>query len=149
MSKFMLTLETEPSQDDLSAINAILSEFNRRAMPDSKFQALTIVVRDGAGYVVGGLRGETYWDWLYVDTLAIRDDIRGQGVGSRLMVMAEQEAIARGCHSAYLDTFSFQALPFYQKQGYEIFGTLDNYPGEQKRYFLRKQLIRQEGNHHG
>ena len=67
---------------------------------------------------------------------------RGQGVGSQLLAMAEQEAVARGCHSAYLDTFSFQALPFYQKQGYEVFGTLDNYPGEHKRYFLRKQLVR-------
>ena len=142
MSEFALSLVAEPTPEDLRAIGAPLSEYNRRMMPNSSFKALNIAVRDAEGTIVGGLRGETYWDWLYVDILALREDARGQDIGSQLLAMAEQEAIARGCHSAYLDTFSFQALPFYQKQGYEVFGTLDNYPGEHKRYFLRKQLVR-------
>jgi ribosomal protein S18 acetylase RimI-like enzyme len=144
LSEFTLVLVAEPNPEDLRAVNAALSEYNRRAMPNSNGKSLDILVRDANGQVVGGLHGDTYWEWLYVDTLALRDEARGQGIGSRLMAMAEQEAIARGCHSAYLDTFSFQALPFYRKQGYEVFGTLDNYPGDQKRYFLRKQLIRRE-----
>ena len=39
-----------------------------------------------------------------------------------------------------LDTFEFQALGFYQKQGYEIFGTLEGYCKKYERYYLRKKL---------
>jgi GNAT superfamily N-acetyltransferase len=147
MSDYTLTLvtDTDANPEDLRAIGAPLSEYNRKMMPGSNFKRLDIVVRNAEGEVVGGLRGETYWDWLYVDILGLREEARGQDIGTQLLAMAEQEAVARGCHSAYLDTFSFQALPFYQKQGYEIFGALDNYPGEHKRYFLCKRLIEGSG----
>ncbi len=56
------------------------------------------------------------------------------------MQAAENEALARGCHGAYLDTFSFQAPDFYQKLGYEIYGKLDDFPKGHCRYFLRKKL---------
>jgi hypothetical protein len=55
------------------------------------------------------------------------------------MTKAEGEALKRGCHSVWLDTFSFQAPGFYQKLGYEIFATLDC-PPEHKHYFMRKRL---------
>ncbi len=54
---------------------------------------------------------------------------------------AEQEAVKRSCLHAHLDTFDFQALPFYQKQGYEIFGQLEDYPVGHKRYFLQKRNL--------
>jgi hypothetical protein len=41
------------------------------------------------------------------------------------MDRAEIRARERGCHSAWLDTFSFQARGFYEKLGYEEFGRLD------------------------
>jgi len=54
--------------------------------------------------------------------------------------MAEEEARRRGCHSVHLDTLSFQALPFYQKHGYAVFGALENHPVGHTRYFLKKKL---------
>jgi hypothetical protein len=54
----------------------------------------------------------------------------------------EAEAIRRGCHSAYLDTFSYQSRPFYEKLGYEVFGTLDDYPRGHQRFYMRKRLQR-------
>jgi ribosomal protein S18 acetylase RimI-like enzyme len=71
----------------------------------------------------------------------VHDDLRGQGIGRDLMARAEQRAIALGCHSAWLDTFSFQAPRFYQKLGYEVFGVLD-YPPKHKRFFLQKRLTK-------
>lgn len=56
------------------------------------------------------------------------------------MEMAESEGAQRGCHNAYLDTFSFQAPEFYLKLGYEIFGTLEAFPDEYKRFFMCKSL---------
>jgi hypothetical protein len=55
------------------------------------------------------------------------------------MGAAEGRAVERGCHSAWVDTFSFQAPGFYPKLGYEVFGELD-YPPGHKRIFLQKRL---------
>lgn len=60
-------------------------------------------------------------------------------MGAHLVMLAEQRAIARGCHSAYLDTFSFQAPEFYARLGYVEFGRLP-YPPRGERIFLRKSL---------
>ena len=50
------------------------------------------------------------------------------------------EAIRRGCWGAYLNTFSYQARPFYEKLGYQVFGTLDVYPAGHQEFFMRKRL---------
>lgn len=92
------------------------------------------------GVIVGGLTGATNWDWLYVRLLAVDPLQRGKGLGRQLLQRAEVRARERGCIGVHLDTFSFQALSFYQRCGYEVFGTLPAYPGEHSRYFLYKHL---------
>ena len=52
-----------------------------------------------------------------------------------------QKAIERGCTNAHLDTFSFQARPFYEKLGYRVFGTLENHPAGHQHYFMTKSLV--------
>lgn len=49
----------------------------------------------------------------------------------------------------YLDTFDFQARPFYERHGYEVFGTLDDYPPGHSRFFLRKDLALQPAKPYG
>jgi len=66
--------------------------------------------------------------------------VRGKDWGSRLMDNAEAYARERGCHSVLLDTHSFQARPFYEGRGYEVFGTLDDFPKGHKRFYLKKKL---------
>lgn len=140
MSDYTATSAPDASVEERNAINGFLNAHNLHVTGRDDYRPINLVLRDQEGRVVGGLLGATYWDWLYVDTLALSDAARNQGWGSRLLAMAEQEALARGCHHVYLDTFSFQALPFYQKQGYQVFGTLNRFPGDQKRYFLQKEL---------
>lgn len=60
-----------------------------------------------------------------------------------LMRTTEREAVARGCAHAHLNTFSFQARPFYEKLGYQVFGQLRDYPSGRTRYFLCKDRLRQ------
>ena len=79
--------------------------------------------------------------WMYITLLWVSDDLRGQGFGVKLMKAAEKEARRRGIKRAWVDTFSFQARSFYEKLGYEEFGTLD-YPPLHKRHFMRKVLVR-------
>jgi hypothetical protein len=46
----------------------------------------------------------------------------------------------RGCHHALLDTFDFQAREFYEKLGYAVFGSLDDFPRAHVRLFMKKAL---------
>ena len=71
----------------------------------------------------------------------IPEDLRRDGLGASLLAQAEREARARGCHGAWLDTYSFQARGFYERQGYSVFGRIDDYPPGHCRYFLSKRLV--------
>ncbi|WP_445679247.1 GNAT family N-acetyltransferase [Radicibacter daui] len=92
------------------------------------------------GKVIGGLWGRTGFAQLFTELLFVPESLRGQHVGEKLMAMAEEEARRRGCVGAWVDTFSFQALGFYQKLGYSIFGQIEDYPPGHQRYFLSKKL---------
>ncbi len=58
-----------------------------------------------------------------------------------VMETLESAARERGCRYSHLDTFSFQARPFYEGLGYEVFATLDDYPPGHQRFFMKKALI--------
>jgi GNAT superfamily N-acetyltransferase len=73
-----------------------------------------------------------------VAKLWVAAEARGAGHGSALLAAAEAEAWARGCLGVHLDTFEYQALPFYQRHGYELFGTLDGYPPGYRQFYVRK-----------
>ena len=115
--------------------------FNARAGAPTKFHPLGVLVRAVEGKVLGGLTGWTAWDWLFVQLFWLPEALRGAGLGSELLRRAEAEAKRRGCHAVWLDSFSFQAPEFYRKQGYEIFGVLDDYPPGHRRVFLKKTLV--------
>jgi GNAT superfamily N-acetyltransferase len=98
-------------------------------------------VRDEAQTIQGGLVGLIYLGWLHVNALWMQEGLRGQGFGKSLLAKAEEEAARLGCANACLETFSFQALPFYEKQGYAVFGELPDFPLGGKKYFLSKPLM--------
>lgn len=135
-----LDITTALSPADSEALGQGLTAFNKKAIGYDDYQPLFVTVRDPDGTLQGGLTAETYWGWLYIDILWVREENRAQGLGSQLLHAAEAQAQTRGCRSVYLDTFSFQALPFYQKHGYTIFGQLPGFPADQTRYFLTKAL---------
>ncbi len=100
---------------------------------------VTILVRDENKQIVGGLKGYCYGNALFVDILFMDEQLRGKGYGTQLMKLAEQEAKRNACDFVHLDTFSFQALPFYQKLGYTIYAEL-NYKPDIKRHYLKKDI---------
>ena len=123
-----------------------LVRFNQAQTGRNDHRPLIIIIDESEGGVVGGLWGRTGYDWLFVELLFVPDALRGRGLGSELMKRAETEALARGCHSAWLDTFEFQARGFYERLGYSCFGELPDYPAGSARYFMRKTL-RSEREH--
>ncbi|MGH7829497.1 MAG: GNAT family N-acetyltransferase [Candidatus Binatia bacterium] len=139
-----ITLEDKPDPADVQLIRESLFQFNVSQTGAFDFQELALFLRDDRKAIVGGLVGWTRWKWLHIDNLWLAEPIRNKGYGSDLLAAAEAEAVARGCTLADLDTFSFQALGFYQKRGYEVFGALENIGGQYTKYFLRK-VLGQEG----
>lgn len=92
------------------------------------------------GDVLGGVLGQVWGGWLQVTYLWVAEAARGAGHGTRLMEHAEAYARARGAIGATLETYSFQARPFYEQLGYEVFSTLDGYPLGHVKCFMRKAL---------
>ena len=130
----------KPEESAWGIIGQGLSQYNRQQAGENKFQRLCFVLHSPDQVVVGGVIGEIYWDWFYMDLLWVMDELRGRGYGHRLLTSVEDEARGRGAKNAYLDTFSFQAPKFYKEHGYQVFGELQNFPPGHQRYFLTKQL---------
>ena len=101
-------------------------------------RAVGAFLRDADGTIVGGVTAYTHWDWLAIELLWVEKSLRGKGWGTRLMDALETRADAMGCRHAYLDTFDFQARPFYEKRGYVVFGQLPGFPAGHTRFFLVK-----------
>lgn len=135
-----LTVTDQPDPAASAAIDNTLLVHIRIHAGELTKTPLLVIVRDETGQFIGGLDGATYFGWLYVENLAVAEHQRRQGIGSSLLRAAEAEAVHRGCTHAYLDTFSFQARPFYEKHGYKTVGTLEDFPKGHARFFLQKRL---------
>ncbi|MPY22746.1 GNAT family N-acetyltransferase [Shewanella psychropiezotolerans] len=99
---------------------------------------LSVVARDEDNELIGGVSGQTIYRNFLIDVVWVDKKTRGTGLGRRLMELAEVEAKKRGCLTAQLDTLSYQAPVFYQKMGFEIVGTVPEFPGSPARYFMLK-----------
>lgn len=138
-----LDVTANPGQDDLKILQDGLTAFNEQDVGPSNKLALVVFARDDDGQVQGGLSGYTAWGWLYIQWLWLAAPMRGQGVGGDLLEKAETEAIARGCHGAFIDTFNDPARKTYEKYGYQSFGEMKDFPMGRSRVFLQKRLIDQ------
>lgn len=134
----MLALERDPAAEFRAALAQRIHAFHAETVTPWRADRFGLSVTDAAGGLVAGLLGVTAWDWLFVEAVWVDAALRGTGAGRALMEAAEAHARARGCHSAWLDTF--QARGFYETLGYAVFGSLPDYPPGQTRWFLRKTL---------
>jgi len=137
-----LRIEDEPSPRDVAALNDALYRHNAAITGHDDGRWMAIFVRDHTRQIVAGLHGWTWGGTCFVQTLWIREDLRSQGLGARLLAAAEAEAIRRGCREVHLDTHSYQAPGFYRHLGYEQIGELPGWPAgaDTTRIFFRKKL---------
>lgn len=129
----------DASDPAIARIGAELTAFNQGDVGPSDRRAIAVLLRED-DTVVAGLSGYTAWGWLYTQWLWIDEAHRGKGIAGQLLAAAEAEAITRGCHGAYIDTFSPVALRTYRKAGYAVLGALDDFPKGRTRSFLMKAL---------
>jgi len=140
MTDYTITLTDSPELADIEVVKQGLDAHDASQGAVVDWVPLALFACNDEGIIVAGLTGSTYWGYLYVGRLWTDQHFRRNGLGSQLLEQAEQEAFRRGCHSVHLMTGDFNALPFYLKRGYVVFGELQDMPPGHTQYFMRKKL---------
>lgn len=137
---FDIRIVEQPDNTFWGTVGQGLRDFNTEQAGEDKIKELSVALYSPRDELVGGVIAETYWDWLFINVMWVQKELRGKGYGEQLLKKTEEEAIIRGVKHAYLDTFSFQAPGFYEKNGYAVFGQLHDFPPGHERYFYQKDL---------
>lgn len=140
MSILAITSEPQARREELNLIRNSVDEYNLQATQVHDYRPINIFIRDEGGVIRGGILADLWGGWLHVTFLWVEAALRKQGYGARLLQMAEDEAQAKGGRHAYVETFSFQARPFYEKHGYQVLAQLPDYPPGHTYFFMRKSL---------
>lgn len=129
-----------PDQDRQRILERLVA-FNESKAGPSCFRPYVILLQEESGErTLGGLAGMSFYDWFYVELVFVPEHFRRAGWGTQLLSQAEAEAVRRNCVGIWLDTYGFQAKRFYERHGYQVFGTLDDHPRGSQRCFMRKML---------
>lgn len=131
-------LDAQPT--DVNELLANLRSFNHQTLWQNVKKPVACFCRTLDGKMVGGAFGYDSWGWLYIELLWVDEAYRGNDIATQLMDNMEQYAKDNDLNRIKLETGSFQALDFYKKRGFEIFGELDDYPIGHKEYYLKKLL---------
>jgi len=124
-----------------AAIGEGLRRFNAQQSGIDDSRPLAVVVSDpDTNEVLGGITGRTSLGLLFIDLVFLPDALRGDGLGSRILKLAEDEGRRRGCRAAMLYTISFQAPGFYARHGWRVFGEIACDPPGTSRIFMTKSL---------
>ena len=134
----------ECSAEDRKIVLDGLFNFNMKQVPATNPENWIhydyIVRNDNQEIIAGILSTLGYWNGLEIKILWVKEEYRKSGIGTKLLMETENNAKAKGAIISFLDTFDFQAKGFYLKNGYTIFGILDDFPAGHKRYYLQKRL---------
>ena len=129
-----------PEQDLIEYLDKKIADFNWANWEVSERTPLAVQIKNAQGEVVAGSAGRTFGDWLLLNTLWVSDELRGQNIGSQILKEIEQAAKKRGCTQCLLDTLNFQAMPFYEKHGYQTQWVQQGYPKTGCKYYMLKAL---------
>ncbi len=136
----MEVIRLEHQIDD--AIKIILDgikAFNRSHLGVKGIQ-IVIGVLDDDGQIKGGAIAYALKEMLIVDLMWLPDEIRGQGIGRRVIKELENQGRNHNCHFITLDTFTFQSPGFYQKLGFYEYGRVPKYMLGHDRIYYKKEL---------
>lgn len=145
--KHELFVDWSPDSRDHAALLQSLVRDNTTRGGPSGYRNVAIIVRDhDSGEVSSGVWGHILHGWIFVELLYVAESDRHQGLGSRLLTAVENVAREQGCVGVWLNSYAFQAPGFYEKNGYETFGELENSASkgaaDNRLRFFRKPLRR-------
>ncbi len=137
---FNVTIEDQENPEVLEVLIQGVRTYNSPYFGPVRCQNYTMYVRDENQNTVGGIAGFILYDHLRINWAWVSKDYRGQGLGSQLLRALDTYALSKGCTFIQLDTYDFQAKPFYEKNGYVCVGTIEKWLYGRDCHFLRKIL---------
>ena len=145
MTEMPIVLTDDPADADRTAISNGLAGFTEAQVGFRDYRSIAVLVKDPETFeTIGGMYGRTSYGTLVIDTVYLPQHLRGEDLGSRLLGMMEDEAVARGCSAGFLMTLSFQAPGFYARRGWIEFGRIPCEPPGSARVFFRKTFSSRE-----
>lgn len=84
---------------------------------------------------------QMFWGQLHIKYLFVEKAHRGQGIAQNLLNHACEYGQQRGCEFAFVETMSFQAPDFYQRNGFNIDFSRPGYKQNTTFHYLKKNLI--------
>jgi ribosomal protein S18 acetylase RimI-like enzyme len=139
MSEIIMELDEHPSVEDFRTLLDGVRTYNRRRTGNESPRQVAYFLRQEDGQIVGGVQGSLWGRSVHIDVLWVEENLRGSGHGAKLMRAIEVYAVMNSHPLIYLETTSFQALPFYQGLGYQVFGELDGISEGHTMFFLKKE----------
>lgn len=139
-SDYHFEYQEEPIQEDEQVLNDGISDEAALKKNMERSKPFRIFIKDAQGAVFGGASGTIFYGSLYVDMLWLKEELRHQGLGRKLMMEAEKIGRERQCTFVTLNTMDWEALSFYQKLGYAIEFVRKGYSNDSQMYMLRKEL---------
>ena len=138
----IIEVVTNPSVDDMAAVERGMREFERSRLPDlpaeSERMSVGAFLRAPDNSIAGGIKATIFWNGLEVETLWVADEHRGEGSGSKLLNGIEEFARSHGAVIAFLTTV--EGRDFYESHGYEVYGELADRPAGPSLYHMKKRL---------
>lgn len=132
--------EPNPDAGDMDFLERQLFRFNAEKIHGYVYQDFLLRSLDPSGRWIAGLHGQVGGGWLYIAALWVAPVHRGNGMGRQLVCSAEDIALKKGCTGVYLYSYSFQNPGFYERLGYRVFGVLENFCGNNTKYFMKKEI---------
>jgi GNAT superfamily N-acetyltransferase len=87
-----------------------------------------LCVRTPGGGLVAGISGTTWGETAWIHVLWVEPELRLRGHGAALLAAFENHAREVGCLQVLVSTYSFQALPFYERHGYVVLSRIAHVP---------------------
>jgi ribosomal protein S18 acetylase RimI-like enzyme len=134
-----------PQDSEFEALKAGLTQYNESFTGAVYREKVASFLKTDSGVIVGGILGEINWNWMHIQGLWVDESIRKGGWGAKLLSQMEEYALSKNTINVRLETTTFQALGFYIKAGYSVFGELPDMPEGHTSYFLQKQLTPHKG----
>ena len=128
-----------PTEEQINRIRKRLQEYNSLFW-ETRDKTNYIIQNAQDGDIKDGIIFSIFGRWLEIQYLWVREAERGKGLGRHILTETENLAKSKGCRKSFLNTFNFQAKPFYEKNGYKVAYVQEGYPIKNTRYFLEKDL---------
>jgi GNAT superfamily N-acetyltransferase len=130
----------EDAQQLMQLLEEKIYEFNSTKIDKDDGRLFSRIVRNEDKDIIAGMVGWTWAGVCEITQLWVNEKLRGSGIGGTLLEAAEAEAKDKGCIMILVKTYSFQALHFYLKHGFDTEQVLSGFPVGYKYYTLIKRI---------